>query len=118
MNRNWLVLGIMGIFLLSACYKDKEDLLYGSDQCDANAVSFSTDIMPILRNSCATVGCHVQGGSGNGLFENYNQVKAKIDNGSFRQRLIVQKDMPPSVPLTDCQIKHIEQWIMDGALNN
>lgn len=109
---------IIGISLLTACYKDKEDLLYGSVQCETTSVSFSVDIMPILSTSCATVGCHVQGGSGNGLFENYNQVKAKIDNGSFQQRVTVQRDMPPSTPLTDCQIKHIEQWILDGSLNN
>tara|TARA_B110000503_G_C7140522_1_gene410644 strand:+ start:54 stop:410 length:357 start_codon:yes stop_codon:yes gene_type:complete len=118
MNSKNTVAVILLTTLLYSCYKDKEDSLFGSVQCETTTVSFSADIMPILSTSCSTVGCHVQGGSGNGLFENYNQVKAKIDNGSFRQRVVVQKDMPPSAPLKDCQVKHIEQWILDGALNN
>lgn len=111
---------VLGIFLLmpTGCYKDKEDLLYGAGDCDTTMVSFSMDIQAILNVSCATVGCHVQGGLGNGLFENYNQVKSKVDNGSLRQRVLVQRDMPPSSPLSDCQLAHIEAWLNDGAPNN
>lgn len=106
------------LLILSSCYKDKEDLLYGDVVCDPIDVSFSNDIMPIISNSCAIVGCHVQGGSGNGLFENYNQVKTKVDNGSLMQRVVVDQDMPPSGSLTPCQITYIQQWIEDGAPNN
>jgi hypothetical protein len=106
------------ILLLSACYKDKEDLLYGNTDCIIEGVSFAADIKPIIDASCATAGCHVQGGSGNGIFENYSQVKAKVDNGSMRQRVVVQQDMPPSTPLTACQLAHFEQWLNEGAPNN
>lgn len=104
--------------VLSSCYNDKEELLYGMNDCDPSNVSFAADIMPILSNGCAVVGCHVQGGSGVGLFENYNQVKAKVDDGSFEQRVIVQMDMPPSGPLSDCQIDFITEWLSQGAPNN
>lgn len=116
-NKVGITIGMITILTIS-CYKDKEDLLYGNSNCDTTTVSFATDILPIIQNSCATVGCHVMGGSGNGLFENYNQVKAKVDNGSFRQRVIVTKDMPPSSPLSDCQIQHITKWLDNGAPNN
>lgn len=106
------------VMAVNACYYDKEDLLYGDLQCDTTNVSFNADINPIIQNSCAIVGCHIQGGSGNGLFENYDQIKSKVDNGSFSQRVIIQQDMPPSNPLSDCQIEHLLQWLNDGALNN
>lgn len=104
--------------LLTSCYTDKEDLLYGGSSCDISTVSFSNDIMPILSNRCATVGCHVQGGSGTGLFENYAQTKASVDKGAFLDRVVVQQDMPPSGSLNACQIQGIQQWILDGAPNN
>ena len=116
-KKNFLTL-ILFVSMLSSCYYDKEDLLYGEDLCDSTNVSFSSDIMPIINNSCAVIGCHIQGGSGNGLFENYAQIKTKVENGSLSERVTIQQDMPPSEPLTDCQIEHIMQWIEDGALNN
>lgn len=112
-----ICLSIIGI-LVTSCYRDKEELLYGDVMCDTDQVSFSTDIMPIISSSCAISGCHVQGGSGVGIFENYTQVKDKVDNGSLRQRVVVQMDMPPAPPLSDCQIQHIEAWLDAGAPNN
>lgn len=118
MSTNPLLLFACVITILTGCYYDKEELLYVDDSCDATGVSFSQDIMPIINNSCATVGCHVQGGSGTGLLENYNQVLAKVNDGTFDRRVTVQLDMPPASPLSDCQLEHISQWIADGAPNN
>jgi hypothetical protein len=116
--RSLFIIGIVFVISLSGCYYDKEDLLYGNDDCQVDAVSYSMDIEPIINNSCATSGCHVQGGSGNGIFDAYAGVKAKVDNGSFRQRVIADRDMPPGTPLTNCQIKYIEEWLNQGAPNN
>lgn len=118
---NRYIFSLLTIFMglaFAGCYNDKEDLLYGTDNCDTAMVSFSEDIMPIINNSCATVGCHVQGGGVPGIFENYNQIKDKVDDGSFGQRVVVQQDMPPAGPLTNCQIEHVQKWIEDGAPNN
>lgn len=106
------------LFMLNSCYKDNEESLYGNQNCDTQNVSYATHIQPIISATCATVGCHVQGGSGNGVFENYDQLKSKVDNGSIRQRVLVQLDMPPSEPLSACQIKLIQQWLDSGAPNN
>ena len=104
--------------MLASCYKDKEDLLYGDDNCEATTVSFSADIMPIIQSECGTSGCHVQGGNGNGIFDNYSTVKAKVDNGSLENRVIVERSMPKGGRLTNCQIDYIKKWLQDGALNN
>lgn len=113
-----ILIGTLLILSFSACYYDKEDLLYGNDDCVVEGLSYSVDIEPIINSSCATSGCHVQGGSENGIFDSYAGVKAKVDNGSFRQRVIADRDMPPGSPLSNCQIKYIEEWLNQGAPNN
>lgn len=113
---------ILALFLLSlsftACYFDNEEEMYGPVTCDVTNVTYSKDILLIINTSCATAGCHVTGGSGPGNFTTYAGVKAKVDNGSFANRVLVQKNMPPSGPLSDCNIAKIQKWINDGALNN
>jgi len=104
--------------LLFGCKKDNEESLYPEKEPLPEEVSFSVNILPLINNSCATTGCHVQGGSGNGLFENYNQVKSKVDNGSLLQRVTVSRDMPPSGNLPSAQVDLMEKWILDGAPNN
>ena len=101
------LVSLLIVISLSACYYDNEEELYPNLDCTTKTISFSSDISPIINTKCATTGCHVQGGSGSGIFENYNQIKAKVDNGSFRNRVIIQKDMPPSSSLTNCQITYI-----------
>lgn len=118
MNKIVKIAVMLLIFGLSACYYDSEEELYGGLPCDPVNVSFSKDIMPLIQTECALSGCHIQGGLGTGIFSNYQNVKAKVDNGSLKNRVIVQRDMPPSSPLSDCQIAHIEAWINEGALNN
>jgi len=114
-----IILTTLGlIFMLSSCYKDNEEYLYGEVECDTTAVSFSEDIFPIIQNNCTVTGCHVAGGNAPGTFENFDQVKAKVDDGSFRDRVIVQGDMPPSGSLSDCQKNYITKWLDDGAPNN
>jgi len=108
--------------LFSSCYYDKEDVLYenyyAQNQCDTTNISFSNDIMPIIQGNCATTGCHVQGGTGSGIFVNYNGVMEKVNNGSFEKRVLVDKNMPPAAPLSDCQQSMIRAWLNAGAPNN
>lgn len=112
-----LVMVIVSIAFTS-CYFDKEELLYGQSECTPMDVRFEQHILPIVQNSCAVVGCHVQGGLAPGIFENYTQIKDAVDRGSFQQRVLVNRDMPPSSPLSNCQLDFIRAWIEEGALNN
>lgn len=124
MNKTHSLLGIsllLGMLMLSSCYYDNEEELYEyynqSNPCDTTAVSFADDIMPMIQGNCIT-GCHVAGGTGSGIFENYAEVKAKVDNGSMNNRVVVQRNMPPSGVLTECQILQMQAWILNGAPNN
>jgi hypothetical protein len=62
-------------------------------------------------------GCHEQG-SVNGDFTTYQGIEAKVENGSLYQRVVVQRDMPPTFSylyLDSCQIKEFYLWIKEGA---
>lgn len=106
----------------TGCYYDNEEDLYEfyyqANPCDTVDVTFNEDIEPIVRGQCAITGCHIAGGTGNGIFESYAGVKAKVDNGSLLQRTVVDGDMPPSGPLSDCQMKLLEAWVAQGAPEN
>lgn len=113
----------LAIFIItvgfSSCYYDVESELYPGEFCNVpEEVSYSESIQPIISNSCATTGCHIQGGVAPGILDNYDQVKDVVDAGSFGQRVLVDKDMPPSAPLGSCDLLIIEKWIAQGAPNN
>jgi len=113
-----IIVYIVIAIVLTGCYKDNEETLYGEVTCDTTSVSFSNDILPIIEMNCTVTGCHVAGGRAPGIYENYNQIKAKVDDGKFKDRVLVQQDMPPGTPLTECQILYITKWLNDGAPNN
>lgn len=104
--------------ILTSCYNDNEQDIYGEVTCDTTDVTFSNSIQPIIDSSCATTGCHVSGGTGSGDFTSFNGIQSKINNGSFENRVLVQKDMPPGTPLSDCDLELIQAWLDAGALNN
>lgn len=127
MKKEILISGAIALILALAvstqgCYYDNEEelyeLWYAQNVCDTLNVSYSQDIKPIIDGQCATSGCHVAGGTGNGIFDNYNAVKAKVDNGSMMQRVVVTRDMPPSTTLTECNVQKFKAWINAGAPNN
>lgn len=98
------------------CYYDNEEELYPIT--DSTEITYTKNIQPIIANNCAIPGCHVPGGSGSGDFTSYSGVKAKVDNGTFHQRVIVEKTMPPAGPLGNNQLQILEKWINAGAPNN
>jgi len=112
--------------MVSSCTYDKSDEPQPEvpEVCDTLNVSYSTDIMPIIMFNCAiSFGCHVSGGSAPGDFMSYADLKAKADNGTLKNRVVVSKNMPPTysegpTALADSSIQKIDCWIKDGALKN
>lgn len=108
---------MVALTTLSGCYYDAEDELY-PNVCDVSDLTFQRDVEPLLAQKCGVAGCHVVGGTGNGLFDSFQGVKNKADNGSLRDRVLVTRDMPPSGAITDCELKIIEAWLDAGAKDN
>ncbi len=101
--------------MINGCYYDNAEELYpGSLNCDISNLSYDLVIKPIIDSNCAISGCHVSG-TGRKDLSSYQGVKDVVDDGRLNQHVVVSKDMPPSGPLSTCNIAKIEAWIQDGG---
>lgn len=116
-----------GLFLagsLSSCYYDNAEDLLGANACDTSAVSFASDIVPIIQGSCYV--CHSAGSyvsSGGGiLVEGYDAISALATSGLLTAVVDWEAGasaMPKSSPqLPSCDRALIRNWVTQGALNN
>lgn len=69
------------VFLMFSCKKAEVD-------CVDTSYTYEADILPIMKTSCNTTGCH-NSGSSNGDFTTYAGLKPLLDNGEFNQRVFV-----------------------------
>ena len=101
-----------------SCYYDNQVNLYHLSMLDCNTMSakFSSDVLPIITNSCATASCHNSTGVGGVVLQTYDQIKAKTDR--ITQRVLVDKTMPPNGTLSTSELNIIQCWINAGAPNN
>lgn len=108
--------------LFTGCYYDIESDLYPQGQvCDSVAISYAVDVAPIISNRC--LGCHnATSNSGSITIETYTQVKAQVDNGMLGCTINHEADcsaMPQNAgQLPPCELKAINVWISEGALDN
>jgi hypothetical protein len=118
----WPVAFLVGGLFVTSCYYDDYQTLYGTGgACDTAAVSYSTDIQPLMSSQCT--GCHgAVGGSGGLSLATHAQVAAAVNQGSLLNRVHLAAGnplaMPPSGPLTSCQKAKLRTWKRQGALNN
>lgn len=117
MPKTIVLFSLLTVLLASSCYYDKEDQLYPNAPCDtAAAVTFSGSIEPIIQQRCATAGCHAAG-STVGAMTTYAEIRTYCVNAKFQDRVLVQKNMPPS-GLNACDLGKIQRWIDAGYPNN
>ncbi len=80
--------------------------------CDT--IKFSKHIQPILSAYNCT-SCH----SSTPDFTTYAGTKAKVDDGSFKNRFLVVKDMPQGGPqISAADLAIVQCWLDKGAPNN
>jgi hypothetical protein len=111
---------LSALLSLNSCYYDKEDVLYPSTPCDTTSVTYSGKVANIITTRCnSSAACHGSGSTYSDL-TNYANLKAKIDDGTFANRVFSVKDMPKlgSAPLTSCEYNTLQSWVNKGALNN
>ena len=103
---------VLGIFIIASCKDDEVP----SDDC--TDVKYSTVLAPLIESKCAVASCH-DAGSLNGDYTTYALMKANLDSGKVRTRVIDEKTMPSgNVTLTDAQLAQFECWLDDGHPNN
>ncbi|NJC27189.1 hypothetical protein [Neolewinella antarctica] len=92
--------------------------------CDGTALTYEADIRPIVEQTCAYSGCHLGGAPG--VYNGYEGLLPALESGTFRQRVVRQKDnpnvgMPPDyapegrpTDLTAEQLQTITCWLEAG----
>jgi hypothetical protein len=110
---------LLGGIFLSGCYYDNEEELYpfSNLNCDTlSVITYSNTIQAIANSNCAISGCHTGVNPTGGIkLETYQQMKSIADNSKLSSRVLVEKNMPPSGPLSNCDLEAIQIWINSGA---
>jgi hypothetical protein len=94
-----------------------EDLYPNSANCDVSNLDYQTVIKPIFDNRCATSGCHVPG-TGRKDLSTDQGIQDIANDGRLEEYAIIRKDMPPSQPLSTCEIAYLKAWLNSGAPAN
>lgn len=96
------------IFFTSSCNHTVEEF----EPCQIDEVSYYKNIKPIIKNNCATSGCHnLTNGLGN--FNNYDELNTICNNGQFQKRVLYKKDMPP-FKMDTCDFLKLKRWYYQG----
>lgn len=104
-------------FVAMLIFSCKEKASEPKIDCSSVSHTYATDIKPIVDSRCSMSGCH-NAGSPNGDYTYFAGIKAKAENGSLRDRVVIKKDMPTGKPLSAEEIAKFECWIKEGALEN
>lgn len=132
--RSYLILTGIAFISYACTYNKGEAVNPAGCTTVIENVSFSNDIQPILTANCATSGCH----SGNDPEGNLNLEASKsyaalhqrgkgyidTDNPTYSvlysSLISISSPMPPigQQPLNACDLKRIETWMKEGALDN
>jgi len=108
------------IFLIFSCQNEvfeTPQIPVGINPCDSLNFTYQADFKLIIDQNCASIGCH-DANSASGNFTSYEGLKVKLDNGSFEQRVIIQKNMPASGPLPQETIDQLKCWLENGYPKN
>ena len=115
--------GLLFVLFLqtTSCYYDVEEELYGTIECQTDSITYSGDVLPVVRDNCYQ--CHDAATNfGNVTLEGYTNIKTYVDNG--RLLGVIRhtpgfSPMPKNAPqLVRCDIAKIEEWVAQGAPNN
>ncbi|MDF1866072.1 MAG: hypothetical protein P1U70_14665 [Saprospiraceae bacterium] len=120
------LVSILGVSLSTPSCMSKKLEQIEPELCDIVTVTYESHIKDIIDNSCAYAGCHDgAGGIGPGNYTNYGGLNSDINSGSFKERVIDQKDdsslgMPPNQSawpqslkddLTEDELELMQCWI-------
>ncbi len=88
--------------------------------CDSTQYTYSIQIKAILDRAC--VGCHKPTElNGDVNLSDYTHVKLTVDDGSLLgtiKHAVGYVPMPQGTKLSQCEIRLVEKWIENGALND
>jgi hypothetical protein len=110
----FLALTCITLGLLASCTAEKGEV----DEilpCDTAMITYTNTVQAIITTNCTGApGCH-NPGSTEGDMTTYENLMGKVSSGKFRQKVIVEKSMPPTGPLPEETILTLKCWLKDGA---
>lgn len=123
MRKNYIIT-LMAVSLMTSCYYDKENELYGTSTCVSTSSTYSGTVAPILNQRCNA--CHsgaAANSSGGGIvLDNHPSVKNYVTNGKLLGSINHASGYSPmpkgSTKLSACEIAKITDWANNGAPNN
>ena len=115
--------------VLSGCYYDNKEELHPelllNGNCDTTVViKYSTDIQPILNNSCgANNSCHGSSSTSGIPLNAYNDTRSVAVTGKLWSAIVwdgnaSQMPQGSSSQINDCYQAKIRKWIDEGAPDN
>lgn len=130
-NTVFTILTLAGsvLFITSQGCNKKKPEEQRPEVCDTISPTYEADAKAIIDLTCAYSGCHASGGSAPGDYTTYDGMKAYLDNGSFKDRVVTEADndskrMPPvyatngPTELTQEQFDILQCWLLDGYPEN
>ncbi len=114
MNRIFLF--FISAFIISSCTYDKAEI----SPCENADAKYGQDIAPLVATRCALSGCHNGDSISVGNFNNYAEIKLRVDNGQFKSTVIDSRSMPPvnKPALSGDEFNKLKCWFDAGAPNN
>jgi hypothetical protein len=117
------------ILSAQSCSYDNLSEIYPSSgdetNCDtARVISYSSDIIPIMGNSCGSNNnCHKSGSSDSDIpLDDIRSIRDLAADGSLMGSILHQSGYEPmpdgGSQLSECSIQKIQAWINQGTLNN
>ena len=120
MNLRYFALAVL-LLSLSMCYDDSEEELYPTlTECDAENVTYSGTIQPIIDNYCLS--CHGNNAAtsgGNVFLRSYDEVYAQRVKILASIQSTASNPMPKgTMGLSACAVSQFTKWNADGSPNN
>ncbi len=110
----YVLLLAMASIVIIACSKDQLD----SDALICEEPIIYEDVRNIITASCGYVDCH-NGFSSLANYNNFAGLESQLSNGSFSNRSLITRDMPPTyatgpLSLTEEEIDLLKCWEQNG----
>lgn len=95
------------LIVISCKHEEKDDVSYGP--CgNINPVGYTTHIKSIIKQHCLS--CHAE-------YAFYDKLNEACNNGTFQQRVLIKRDMPPTGGMDTCDYTILKRWFRNGHYN-
>ncbi len=113
---------LTGSVILSCTHKPFKPLSVApipsiDSDCNGQTPSFKKDIQPILKATCAKVGCH-DGNSMPSDYSVYSNLVPSLYDSAVYNYVVIDRKMPQDTALGAAQFKLVKCWLNSGHPDN